>query len=140
MDIGQTACRIKYEETETYRVFSSRTQMGRKSKIMRLFMKISHFGLLNRNWKDWYWSFNTLATWWEEPTNWKRPWCWVKGVEGKRSWGQQRMRWLDRGIDSMDISLRKLWEIVEDRGLVCCNSWNHKELDTVYQLNKNDNR
>jgi len=50
------------------------------------------------------------------------------------------MRWLDRIIDSVDINLHKLWEIVEDRGLVCCNSWNRKELDTVYQLNKNDNK
>ena len=23
------------------------------------------------------WSFNTLATWCEVPTRWKRPWCWV---------------------------------------------------------------
>ena len=35
-------------------------------------------------------------------------------IEGKRRRGQQRMRWLD-GIDSMDMSLSKLWEIVKDR-------------------------
>ena len=29
-------------------------------------------------WKDWCWSCNTLATWWDEPTHWKRPWCWER--------------------------------------------------------------
>ena len=31
--------------------------------------------VLNIHWKDWCWSSNTLATWCEELTYWKRPWC-----------------------------------------------------------------
>ena len=48
--------------------------------------------VLNIHWKDswWSWSSNTLATWCEELTHWKRPWCWERlkaGGEGDdRGW------------------------------------------------------
>ena len=52
-------------------------------------------------------------------------------VEGKRRRGQQWMRWLDSNTDSIDISLRKLLEMVEGQGsLVFCSPWGHKELNT----------
>ena len=47
---------------------------------------------LNIHQKDWYWiwSSNTLATWCEELTHWKRLWCWERlkagGEEDERGW------------------------------------------------------
>ena len=52
------------------------------------------------------------------------------GIGGRRRRRRQRMRWLGGIIDSMDMSLSKLRELVMDSGgLACCNSWGYKESD-----------
>ena len=61
-------------------------------------------------------------------------------IEVRRRRGWQMMKLLNGIINSMEMSLNKLWEIVNDRGsLACSRPWGPKELDTGEWLN-NKNR
>ena len=75
---------------------------------------------------------NTLATWCEELTRWKRPWCWERlraggGEEeemaGWHHWlNGHRFGWTPGAGDGQG-------------GLACCGSWGGKESDTTERLN-----
>ena len=98
------------------------------------FWRRSALGFL---WKEWFWSWNsnTLATSCEELTHWKRLWCWEglgAGREGdNRGW---EMAGWHHQLDGREFE----WTLgVGDGqgGLVCCDSWGHKESDTTERLN-----
>ena len=60
-------------------------------------------------------------------------------IEGRRRRGQQRMRWLDGIINSMDMEFEQTLEDGEGQGsLVCCSPWGCRELDMTKRLNNNN--
>ena len=67
--------------------------------------------ILNIHWKDWCWSWNsnTLATWCEELTHWKRPWCWERlkavGEGDDRGWDG----WRASLTQWVEASSRRWW-------------------------------
>ena len=48
---------------------------------------------LNLHWKDWHWSWssNSVVTWWEEPTHWKRTQCWERLKAGGEGGSREEM-------------------------------------------------
>ena len=77
---------------------------------------------------------STLATSCEELTHWKRLWCW----EGLGAGGEGDDRGWDGWIDLWLNGRESEWTLgVGDgqEGLVCCDSWGHKEWDTTERLN-----
>ena len=84
-------------------------------------------------WKDWCWSSNSLATWCEELTHWKRPWCWERlrsggegGYRGWDGWMASLTQWAwvwanEHGFEQTP------GDSGEQRSVACCSLWGGKK-------------
>ena len=82
----------------------------------------------------WNWNSNTLATWCEELTHWKRPWYWAglkAGGEGdNRGW---EVGWHHRFNGH---EFEQATGVADGQGSpACCSPWGCKEVDMTEQLN-----
>ena len=91
---------------------------------------------LNIHWKDWCWSwsYNTVATWWDEPIHWERPWCWERlraggeaDYRGWHGWMASPTQWTWVWVDSGNGD--------GQGGLACCGSRGRQESGTTERLN-----
>ena len=90
-------------------------------------------------WKDWCWSWNsnTLATWCEELTHWKTPWCWERLRAGEEGTTEDEMVGWHHRHNGHGFG----WTPgVGDGqgGLVCCGPWGRKESDMTEWQNWTD--
>ena len=77
----------------------------------------------------WGWSSNTLTTWWEKLTRWKRRWCWERLKAGERATEDKMAGWHHR-LNGHEFE-QTLGDSEGQRRLACCSPWDHKELDTA---------
>ena len=92
--------------------------------------------VLSVHWKDWCWSWrsNTLATWYEELTLWKRSDAGKGWRQEEKGTTEDEMAGWHHRLNGRDFG----WTPgVGDGqgGLACCNSWGRKESDTTERLN-----
>ena len=92
--------------------------------------------VLNVHWEDWCWSWssNTLATWWEELTHWKRPWCWERLKARDKGTTENEMVGWHHQLDGHEFEHAP--GVGDGQGsLACCHPWGHKKSDMTERMN-----
>ena len=92
--------------------------------------------ILNIHWKDWCcsWNSNTLATWCEELTQWKRPWCWERLKAGGEWMTEDEMIGWHHWLNGHEFEHAP--GVGDGQGgLACFSPWGHKESDMTERLN-----
>ena len=134
---GWESCTIKKAECQridAFELWSWRRLLRVPWTARRSSQEISSVLIIHRKDWSWNWNSNTLATWCEEVTHWKRPWCWERlkvGGEGDNRRWDGLMAWLSRWTEFEQAS-----GAGDGQGsLACCSPWDHKESDMTEQLN-----
>ena len=91
-----------------------------------------------KNW-CWSWSSNTLATWCEELTHWKRLWCWERLKAEEKGMTEDGMVGWHHWLNEQEFG-QTTGDSDGQESLVCCNLWGHKESDMTEWQNNNKSR
>ena len=89
------------------------------------------------NW-CWSWSSNTLATWCDQKTHWKRPWC-CERLKAKGGGGgtSEMIKWHQQ-INGPEFE-QNLGGSEVQQSLTSCSPWSRKESDMTQRLNSTIN-
>ena len=101
MDVRVTTKKAEHWRTDAFELWCWRRLFRVSWTARRSNQLILRKLTLNIHWKDWCWSWNsnTLATWYEEPTCWERPWTGQvggqeeKGMTGRDGWMASLTQW-----------------------------------------------
>ena len=127
--------KLDYKESWAHKIWCSWTVVLEKTLVARRSNQwILRKSVLNIHWKNWCWNSNTLATWCEELTHWKRPWCWEKLKAGEEGSTEDELvgwyHWLN------GHEFEKAPEVGGVQGsMTCWSPWGHKESYMTEQLN-----
>ena len=84
----------------------------------------------------WSWNSNTWATWCEELTHWKWPWCWERlRAGGERATEDEMVGW-HHWFNGCEFE-QTLGDSGGQRSLASCSPWGHRESDMTEQLSNN---